>query len=189
MVLIGQSKIEAGVNNSFYFLSNSASWRGGAIMFFSYSKQDFISSKSCFIEFMHYNSRNSNKLVPSFRFWENKAEYGSAIFASTLRQCARYCANKENISTSNASTELCCIGKFHFTEHNPVAASGNALHSTSVSELNFLQAKPGQTIVLDFKFKDSHLQESYDVFHASVQNIHGNVTINPFYSYIYERKW
>ena len=102
---------------------------------------------------------------------------------------ARYCANKENISTSNASTELCCIGKFHFTEHNPVAVSGNALHSTSVSELNFLQAKPGQTIVLDFKFKDSHLQESYDVFHASVQNIHGNVTINPFYSYIYERKW
>ena len=55
MVLIGQFKIEAGVNNSFYFLSNSASWRGGAIMFFSYSNQDFISSKSCFIEFMHYN--------------------------------------------------------------------------------------------------------------------------------------
>ena len=189
IVLIGQSKVEVGDNNSFSFLGNIASWRGGAIMYFSDSEQDFISSKSCFIEFMYHDSRNSSKF-PSFHFQDNKAEYGNAIFASTLRQCARYCASKGNISTSNASTELRCIGKLHFTEYNPVASSGNAIYSSSesVSHQNFLQAQPGQTIVLDFKFKDSHLQESYDVFHVSVQSINGNVTINPSYSYIAERK-
>ncbi len=187
IVLIGQSKIEAGDNNKFCFQSNTASWRGGAIMYFSNSKQDFISSKSCFMEFKYYSS---SKNFPLFHFQDNNAPYGQAIFASTLRQCARYCANKENISTSNASTELRCIGVFHFDEHKPVAASGSAIYTTSVSDQKFLLAQPGQTIDLDFKLRDSHLQESYDIFHVSVQNtkFNGNVTINPSYSYIAERK-
>lgn len=189
IVLIGQSKIEAGDNNKFFFQGNRASWRGGAIMYFSTREQDFISSKSCFIEFTYYNSDRNSKF-PSFHFKENRAEYGNAIFASTLQQCARYCASKENISTSNASTELRCIGKFHFNEKYAVAASGNTVHSSSVSNKEIHLAQPGQTIVLDFVFRDSHLQASYDVFHVSVKNTkpNGSVTINPSYSYVAERK-
>ena len=185
IVLIGQSMLEAGANNTFCFINNNASWRGGAIMYF---EQDFISSNHCFIEFKYHD--NSSEDFPQFYFQDNKAQYGKAIFAITLKQCARYCASKENISTSNALTELRCVGNFTFNENNPVAASGNAIQCDNKleSDQKFLLAQPGQEITLDFKFIDSYSQPSYDIFHISVQNTKGDVKINPSYSYIAERK-
>ena len=197
IVLIGQSMLEAGASNTFCFINNTASWRGGAIMYFSNSEQDFISLNHCFIEFKYHD--NSSEDFPQFYFKNNKAQFGDAIFAITLEQCARYCASKDNnnitvSTTKNVSnySELHCIGSFNFSdsEHKPVATSGNSVYSKSKSDQTLLQAQPGREVTLDFEFMDSHLQPSYDVFHVSVQNtkLDGNVTINPSYSYIAERK-
>ena len=195
IVLIGQSMLEAGANNTFCFINNTASWRGGAIMYFSNSEQDFISLNRCFIEFKYHD--NSSEDFPQFYFKDNKAQYGKAIFAITLEQCARYCAGKDTVNnivstSNNVSTysELCCIGTFNFNESNPVATSGNSVCSKSKSDQTLLQAQPGREVTLDFEFSDTHSQASYDVFHVSVQNtkLDGNVTINPSYSYIAERK-
>ena len=190
IVLIGQSALLAGVSSAFYFVNNSATWRGGAIMYFSTSEQEILSSKSCFLEFRYSkNSYNGSKHFPSFYFVDNKAQYGQAIFASTIQQCQRYCNKKTNYSMTSSSIDspLSCIGYFNFSELNPIATSGNNI--TSESSQMKLFARPGWEITLDLEFKDWYSQQSYDVFHVSVQNHQqSNVSINPAYSYVAEKK-
>ena len=193
IVLFGSSVLYVMDNSTFLFINNTAVRRGGAIMYFSSNEHDFISLKSCFIQYLGQNPINERQV--QLKFMDNKAMYGQAIFASTLRPCQRLCIhNQEGNWTISNDTSIIqsfgCIGNFHFNENSEkqVSTCGVRLISDFNSSVP-LAVIPGQDFHLEFDMTDELSQPSYDTFHVSVEsNSSRTLRIDPAYTYVSERK-
>ena len=193
VVLFGASVLYASDDSTFLFVNNSAVHRGGAIMYFSSNEHDFISLKSCFIQYLGSKQSVDEREI-KFSFLENTAMYGKAVFASTLRPCQRLCIQKKvgNWTISNHTSiekTFGCIGNFTFdTDVDHVSTAGERLVTLSDTS-GPISVIPGQEVHLEFNMNDELERPSYDTFHASVQNISsGRVRIDPAYTYVSERK-
>ena len=51
IAIMGFSVLKLNDNSSFRFINNTSEWRRGAIIYISTNKHDFISSRSCFIQY------------------------------------------------------------------------------------------------------------------------------------------
>ena len=181
IVMFGTSMLRVGDSSMLLFANNTAVWRGGAIMHFSTSEQDFTSSDWCFVQPTHNGQSPSE-----FSFYDNRAVYGQAVFASTLQQCQRQCLNKNNISN------LSCIGDFYFEDYKTtsISTSGNRTNCSHKNCRNkHYSTFPGGEIVLNFEYLDEYSKPSYDILHASVlKSSYSTVKIDPSYTYISGRK-
>ena len=188
VVLFGAFVLYVNDDSKFLFHGNTAVHRGGAIMYFSSNEHDFISLKSCFIQYLG-NSKKDKKSL-EFRFLGNRAVYGKAIFASTLRPCQRLCIHKRlgNWTVSNNTLIkkiFDCIGNFTFSDNvnMQVSTSGERLEAQN-NWFEHIPVVPGQKVTLKFNMSDELLQPSYDTFHASVQNNpNASIRIDPAYTY------
>ena len=198
IVLFGASVLYVDDNSTFLFFCNTAVRRGGAIMYFSNNEHDFISLKSCFIQYLG-QTLNVGKRMIQLNFTDNKAEYGQAIFASTLRPCQRLCIQKQvgnwTISKHTSIKEsFGCIGDFILSNetNNSVSTSGEMLVSDSTSTgSEVILATPGQELWLEFNMNDELSQSTYDTFHVSIEGKtsgEANISIDPAYTYVEERK-
>ena len=96
--LIGTSIMLVGPKKEYLFVNNTAIFQGGAIFVSLVSNHDFTLSKSCFIQY--FDGKN---FVLKKDHWDivanftgNKAQTGSAIFATSLHPCQ---------TINNATTE------------------------------------------------------------------------------------
>lgn len=194
VVLFGASVLYVNDHSTFLFHNNTAVHRGGAIMYFSSNEHDFISLKSCFIQYL--GDRKLEERSLEFKFLDNRAVYGKAIFASTLRPCQRLCIHKRlgNWTVSNNTSikeSFGCIGEFTFSDNVSiqVSTSGERLDAQHNS-FGPIPVFPGQEATLNFNMLDELLQPSYDTFHASVQksNLNATIRIDQAYTYVSERK-
>ena len=194
-MLYGESVLYVKDNSSILFINNTAVRRGGAIMYFSNNEHDFVALKSCFIQYLG-NLNIDNRSV-EFRFLDNKAMYGSAIFASTLRPCQRLCVYKQEsnwtiLNSTSINVTFGCIGTFLFSKEtdkeNQVSTSGERLTS-NLNTTKSIPVIPGRELTLEFNMIDELARLTYDTFHVSVKTFAGwNVSIDPAYTDISERK-
>ena len=195
IVLYGESVLYVKDNSSIFFINNTAVRRGGAIMYFSNNEHDFVALKSCFIQYL--GNLNIDERSVEFRFLDNKAMYGQAIFASTLRSCHRLCIHKQKGNrtvyySTSISVIFGCIGNFDFSEdtdkEKQISTSGE--HVASNSNLTgSIPVIPGRELMLEFNMTDEFSHTTYDTFHVSIKNFPGgNVSIDPAYAYVSERK-
>ena len=153
------------------------------------------------LHFIQYQGKTHvTERMIQLNFTENEAEYGQAIFASTLRPCQRLCIEKQvgNWTISNHTSfeeSFGCIGDlFISNDINAVSTSGERLARGSTSTghgSEVFLATPGQELWLEFNMSDGLSQSTYDTFHVSIEgNISGeaNIKIDPAYTYIEERK-
>lgn len=193
VVLFGASVLYVSDNSTFLFVNNSVVHRGGAIMYISSNEHDFIAWKSCFIQYLG-SKHNVDQRDIRFSFLGNKAMYGQAVFASTLRPCQRLCIHKRvgNWTVSNHTSverTLGCVGNFTFDSNNDHVSTAGERLTTLFDTSESISVIPGQEVHLKFNMSDELKHPSYDTFHASVQNIsNGTVKIDPAYTYVSERK-
>ena len=90
VALIGSSTLIIG-SNSYEFINNTAYYQGGAVYAYLIDSTDFITSRSCFIQYRSENDPFSpSKWNASITFVGNKAKYnssGHAIYATSLHPC------------------------------------------------------------------------------------------------------
>lgn len=184
--LLGLSAIHIRDNSTFLFQNNSAYKRGGAIMYTSTNKLDFVSSRNCFIRYVGH-TKVTNKRSITITFENNRARFngkngtfvGHTIFATTLLPCKRLC--KENTSA------LGCIGK--------VSYRNNRTHELSTDGAKFIMpqdrvisAIPGKAVELNFTLMDDENEEAYNSYHVSVwTRDQSTIAIDPAYSYIKDK--
>ena len=196
VVLFGGSVLYVNDNSTFTFVNNTAVSRGGAVMYFSTNEHDFVSLKSCFIQYLG-EIKNVDERFIQFSFQGNKAMYGQAVFASTLRPCQRLCVHKQTSNrTVSSQTSLKesfgCIGRFDFSDDD-VSTSGEKVYDMPNTTLSSpIPVIPGQELTLPFKMFDELSKPSYDVFYASVQHkpreACRTVRIDQAYTHISEKK-
>ena len=195
IVLYGASVLYVKDNSSIFFINNTAVRRGGAIMYFSNNEHDFVALKSCFIQYL--GNLNIDERLVEFTFLDNEAMYGSAIFASTLRPCQRLCIHKQESNTTvynstSISVVFGCIGSFNISEdtdkEKQISTSGQQLASNS-DLTGSISVIPGRELTLEFHMIDELSHPTYDRFHVSIKSSAGeNVSIDPAYTYVSERK-
>ena len=88
MALLGFSILQLFPNSNVTFESNSATELGGAIYATSSHQTEFIYSHKCFISY--HTLTHPDDWMSSLTFVNNTAEYGTAIFADSLLQCAKH---------------------------------------------------------------------------------------------------
>ena len=119
--LFGTSMIMVSNQSIFEFINNTA-YYGGAISYNSIDQHDYVSSRSCFIQFQNnastigpqrYNYQKSNNITFTFR--GNKAHaYGNAIYATSLWPC--YFACKTMIGINSTVQSFSCVGNFNIND-------------------------------------------------------------------------
>ena len=194
IVLIGASVLYVKDNSTIDFVNNTAVRRGGAIVYFLNNEHDYFALKNCFIQYLG-QTLNADERMIELNFKDNKAEYGRAIFASTLRPCQRLCIQKQvgNWTISNHTSieeSFGCIGDLSISnDSNVVSTSGESLVSDSNS--TSLETIPGQELWLKFNMSDELFHSTYNTFHVSIQSNtsrEANITIDPAYTYVTGRK-
>ena len=200
VTLLGFSVLYVMNNSTLNFINNSAESFGGAIVYRSNNKHDFSSSRSCFIQYAG-NTESVKDRVINFIFLDNKAGkgtnseyyYGSSIFTTTLRPCRRGCydTSRQVKLCGNNDTEknfgFSCIGNFNFSNNrqNEVSTSGAKLVWNG-DPFRPLSVSPGQDVVLPFQLLDDLCQETFGLYHVSVQT-EDNVRLDPANSYISDK--
>ena len=198
MILLGKSVLYVKDNSIILFVGNTAVRKGGAIMYFSNNEHDFIALKSCFIQYLGQTPNVTERMI-KLNFADNKAEYGQAIFASTLRPCQRLCIEKRlvwNWTRSNHTSikeNFGCIGNVIISNNTEkeISTSGENIDYDEFNSTGTISVIPGQEVGLNFNMNDELSQPTYDTFHVSIQgdtSEAGSINVDPSYTYVAGRK-
>ena len=191
IAIMGFSLLKINDNSSFKFINNTSEWRGGAIIYISTSKHDFISSRSCFIRYSGRKSSLQERHI-SIHFDNNKAQYGQTVFATTILPCREGCLDIEQ-NQSITQLGLGCIGNISINhgklDVSTVGANFCTDNKSITADTYQLSPFPGQVIDLQFTLRDDLNQPSYDLYHVMVTNHDDNtVKVDPAYRYISDKK-
>ena len=196
---LGFSAMFVRENSYFYFKRNRATRRGGAIFAYSIDKHNFVSSRSCFLQY-HGSVQGVKKNV-TFEFTRNVAgnnsphnpdclALGHSIFSASLESCFFAC-NPLNKNPSRDDT-FNCIGKFIYTEdiNCEVSSSGGKFDVNKTIFTNGqLFAYPGKELELPISIKNDFEQTINAVYYAVIENNkESSIITKQEHSYISDRR-
>ena len=193
VALMGFSSIQVNDNSEITFANNSAVHLGGAMYVFSINKHDYISSHSCFIQYIGSKPVNQvDERNITFYFIGNHISpqnNGCSIFATSMNPCHNYCSelSSGNLTIANAFD---CIGNFTFEN----SSCENAPYEISTFGSDFtvneadpipLEVVPGKEFELPISIKDDFDHEVPAVYNVVVERPNNStVDIDRGYSYI-----
>lgn len=200
---LGFSAMFVHENTSFYFVENRATRRGGAIYAYSIDKHNFVSSRSCFLQY-HGSVEGVNKNV-HFTFSHNVAgkhslhstynpdclALGHSIFSASLKTCIFAC-NPGLVKQASRNETFNCVGNFVFTEDiNCEVSSSGGLFKVDNSRFTNgqLYIYPGRDIKLPISVENDFNQVINTVYFATIQN-HGDssITTKRAQTYVSDRR-
>lgn len=175
IALLSFSTIVAHENTSIHFEANEASDVGGALYYYSTDNLDFINSRRCFIRYVNLISPYEWDMKITFK--NNKAKYGSAIYAESLEPCAR--------ATNVNATELFQWNSFTFEPDvdNSSHVIATAQKTIILDDSN-IQMSPGVPVPLNIEVKDDLGQTIDIVLQASCKDPAGEGGIVKQYNYV-----
>ena len=193
ITLIGFSSLYVNDRSTFNFVNNTAINRGGAIYSLSIDKHDYVSSRSCFIQYKGHATAEEQKNI-IFKFSGNRVNvsdtaprnnYGQSIFATSLKPCMYAC------SEELASKLFSCIGNFTYGDQlaeDVISSSGRSFNLDKSQTLP-LQVTPGKEFELPINITDDFQHKVRTVYYTTVSNDEGsNITTDEAYSYLYDRR-
>ena len=187
--LFALSSLEINDNSIFSFVDNSATGKGGAIIEFNVDSLNFETSKTCFIHYAGQTKLVSDRRI-KFLFAGNAAgsdqvlEYGQSMFVTTLQPCERTCHIQES-----SSEIFGCFGNFTFMENrkNEISTFGTIFEFNKNTSLP-VHLIPGRETLLPFKFLDELNNDTYDLYHVSIDTSNSNsINVDPTYAYISDK--
>jgi hypothetical protein len=186
VALIGSATIIIGSNN-YEFINNTASYQGGAVYAYLIDSTDFITSRSCFIQYKSENNAFStnNKWNANVTFVGNRAKdnsSGHAIYATSLHPCQvtiNGTLSRHNYTLTNIS-EVFKIQGVRFDNNQTlqpqISTDGAQLHQSKPSPHLIIPGekyKHGVTITDDFDVTIATL------FRASITRSTMNIELDP----------
>ena len=157
VALIGFSALHVRDNSTFLFINNTAISKGGAIVYQSNNRLDFVSSRSCFIQYVGDTKLVEERAI-NFYFQGNKAgrmteTYGQTIYATTILPCQRGCFTRENRISLHG---LDCIGNLTFINQkkHEVSTSGARFDVQRSYTQQPVSVIPGRETELKFQILD-----------------------------------
>ena len=189
IVLTGFASIAISDHSYFAFTNNIAHERGGAISQTSISINDYLASRSCFIQYCGNRDLNSRNVTFLFEGNTVKGDngrnrtsnylIGHSIFATTLRPCYASCTEK-NIQYNETFD---CIANFTFLDRvqYEISTKGEKIENTTNGMIFVI---PGKTLMLPIDLVDEMHNSVDDLLHASIQDTNTNISVPSEYIYI-----
>ncbi len=208
IAFVGLSALFVMENNSFTFNENTALRRGGAIYEYNIDKHNFVSSRSCFIQYHgSIDSKNSNV---TFVFKDNYAKIaegnqtecyaaGHDIFSPSLQTCIVACNHptegNERVTHHYAHSDtFTCVGTFIFHGadikcHLSTSGGKFQINETMfLGENQYFQLYPGREANLPISVINYYYQTIDAVYYATLSQNVSSVTFGQPYTYISNRK-
>ena len=201
IAFVGFSALFVKENNFFYFSDNSATRRGGAIYDYTIDKHNYVSSRSCFLQYHGSEPSNEKKNV-TFIFVHNSAGYklgslsdcyasGYSVFSSSLLTCVHSCkyfvsGNTSYVYPAHKHRDVFkCVGTFHFVNDSDIncqvsTAGGKFDVSQLLNNKKYLEIYPGHEKELKISVYNDFSQAINTVYYASLKNS-TNIKINQPY--------
>ena len=188
--LIGFSAIQVDDNSLVKFVNNSAMRWGGAVYVYSINKHDYISSRSCFIQYIGskplYERNISFTFIGNRIAHSNHSQYGCSIFTTSMSPCHHFCrtSSSTQLKIENAFD---CIGNFTYTNSicdYEISTSGREFLVDGSFPLSVI---PGKEFELPITIQDDFSHEVPTVYHIAINRV-DNSTIDRAYSYISNKR-
>ena len=195
--LLGLSEIHVKDNSNFLFFNNTAIAKGGAIIYRSGNKLDFVSSRRCFIQYAG-KTKNASERSITIEFKDNHAlatgnngtASGHTIYATTLNPCRRACKIHVPWQGYNCHNSIDCIGNVTCKNDRSHEVSTDGAIFALSNESYSMTAIPGKEFELKFTLLNENYEEAYDSYWVYVSKMEGNqanITLDPTYSYIRDK--
>ena len=192
--LVGLSCIQISDNSHFNFNNNSAKSKGGAIFFNSIDYHDFISSRSCFLQYygMHKKPENvtfvfKNNTSGTLREDRSMSSEGNSIYATSIQPCYYACITADEHTHPDMTSTFSCIGNFSYESSNLTLEIGTTTRHFKVGEAPSII--PGKEFKLNFHALNDYDVEIQDVYHAHMRTDNAStIIIEEAYSFIYQER-
>ena len=169
--LYGTSMMIVSNNSVFKFVNNTAAF-GGAISYFSNDQHDYVSSRSCFIQFQD----NASTIAPlgymrpdnvTFTFQGNNASIsGNAVYATSLWPC--YFACKYSMKIQNLSESFNCVGDFNISSTD-ISTWPEYFRDLNESQLIYVIPGLPRSIHVSL-YDETNATVSYTIFSLNLRN-------------------
>ena len=173
MSLHGSSSLCVFPNTTLTFRNNRAQTLGGAIYQSTQNQQDFVSSRTCFIQNCGSNVSNSDT-EPVFTFDGNSAgqvdQAGQSMYATTFRPCYYEQFNRWS-ETNTVTAALQKIAVFNFSEQTEGVALATAGVTFSLNGTMPIVAVPGKVTNIPLKIMDELHNEVPTVYRVVVDGM------------------
>ena len=171
ILLLGFASLEINDDSRFYFASNTAREKGGGICQLSYNTNDYLVSRSCFLQYA--GERNLTARNISFVFRENRVgsngdedASGHSIYMSSLHPCFTGCAELE---IEDYGEVFDCIANFNFQDRrqSEVASVGEIL---TYSAQKVFDVIPGADLEFPVDLRDVLKNSVTALYHVFIMN-------------------
>ena len=169
ILFFGKSNMYIGNSGYFQFYNNSATKFGGAICALTGGQRAFAYLNSCFLR---GGANTEISINTHFDFFNNSAELGNDIFATSIASCNAFCAHQYKEKNRSNFFDHSCYGNFTFNNNlqKPVATSpinitindGSSLSmfpgiptNLSITQYDELQDNVGKFFPLTTRIKSS----------------------------------
>ena len=189
IALIGFSALRVGKHSRFTFSNNRAERNGGAIYVWSIDRHDYVSTRSCFIQ----AQQQPNSINITFRFFDNEAVQGPAMYASSFLPCYFSCSCKKGEFNSITLSELFTddsIAKFKFEKDakDEISTPGWKINNTNTEKVDIT---PGRKTSLSITLQDELDNIVDGIYHAVVirhPDSNSTIQIEEAHSYIHHKQ-
>ena len=184
--LIAYSVIYVNDNSAFEFVDNTALSKGGVIYTHSVDKHEYLSSRSCFIQYHGSEYIEKRNVILEFRGNQARTGDGHCIFADSLLPC-RYACSKKGSEPPPVSQAFDCIGTIIGQEngsgYNITTIARNITVYDSAQDII-----PGKVFKLPVAAYDELGQEKSGVVYQAIIENGSSISMDLSFSHISNNK-
>ena len=189
ILLLGLASLEINDNSIFYIASNTAREKGGGICQLSYNTNDYLVSRSCFLQYA--GERNLTTRNISFVFRGNRVgsngyegKSGHSIYVSTLHPCFSGCVELE---LEHYGDVFDCIANFNFEDRrqSEIASVGEILTYSTQEVFDII---PGADLEFPVDLRDYLNNTVIALYHVFIMNSSYDSSISTSNDYT-SNKW
>ena len=183
LALIAYSVVNIYENSEFEFVNNTAVSKGGVIYTHSVDKHEYLSSRSCFIQYRGELSLNERNITLTFR--ENSASTGDGhcIFADSLLPCSQACSINGS-KPPPVSRAFDCIGTLIGQESSSGYNVTTIARNFSVNESLPRDVVPGRVFTLPVIAYDELVQKKTGVVYQAILPKDSPISIDVSFSHV-----
>lgn len=198
IALMGFSSIQLGKDSFFHFRENRAVERGGAISVTSIDYHDFLSTRSCFMQYVGEHLRPKNV---TFFFEQNtvvthaRSGGGNSIYVTSVLPCFYACHPMDENAKPTPESTFECLGDFSYKMPGTMTDEiGTAIETFRVEGMPLVI--PGEQFRFPFAALNNYGKEMISVYQAHIDgdededkdnNHPSSIRVRKTHSFVYNK--
>ena len=183
LALIAYSVVNIYENSEFEFVNNTAISKGGVIYTHSVDKHEYLSSRSCFIQYRGELALKERNITLTFRDNSASTGDGHCIFADSLLPCSHACSINGS-DPPPVSKAFDCIGTVIGQESSSGFNITTIARNFTVNESLSRDIVPGRVFTLPVSALDELGQNKTGVVYQAILPKDSSISIDVSFSHI-----